>query len=86
MMTVLYLGTTCCLHPKPHTAYQPLVFCLVLASKIPWTEGPGRLQSIGPQRIGHDWMTFTFSFPFYMRLWVTCLRASEGLKVPGSKK
>ena len=25
-----------------------------LAWKIPWTEKPGRLQSIGSQRIGHD--------------------------------
>ena len=26
----------------------------ILAWKIPWTEEPGRLQSIGPQRIRHD--------------------------------
>ena len=25
-----------------------------LVWKIPWTEKPGRLQSIGSQRIGHD--------------------------------
>ena len=25
-----------------------------LASKIPWTEDPGRLQSMGSQRVGHD--------------------------------
>ena len=25
-----------------------------LAWKIPWTEEPGRLQSIGLQRVGHD--------------------------------
>ena len=25
-----------------------------LAWKIPWTEGPGRLQSMGLQRVGHD--------------------------------
>ena len=25
-----------------------------LASKIPWTEEPGRLQSMGSQRVGHD--------------------------------
>ena len=25
-----------------------------LALKIPWTEEPGRLQSTGPQRVGHD--------------------------------
>ena len=22
--------------------------------KIPWTEGPGRLQPVGSQRVGHD--------------------------------
>jgi len=25
-----------------------------LAWRIPWTEGPGRPQSMGSQRIGHD--------------------------------
>ena len=29
----------------------------VLAGKIPWREEPGRLQSMGSQRVGHDWMT-----------------------------
>ena len=28
-----------------------------LAWKIPWMEEPGRLQSMGSQRVGHDWMT-----------------------------
>ena len=32
-----------------------------LAWKIPWTEEPGRLQSMGSQRVGHDF-TFTFTF------------------------
>ena len=27
----------------------------ILAWRIPWTEEPGRLQFIGPQRVGHDW-------------------------------
>ena len=26
----------------------------ILAWKIPWTEEPGVLQSLGPQRVGHD--------------------------------
>ena len=26
----------------------------ILAWKIPWTEEPGRLQSMGFQRVGHD--------------------------------
>ena len=25
-----------------------------IAQKIPWTEEPGRLQSMGSQRVGHD--------------------------------
>ena len=27
-----------------------------LAWRIPWTEEPGRLQSMGLQRVGHDWV------------------------------
>ena len=26
----------------------------ILAWKMPWTEEPGRLQSMGSQRVGHD--------------------------------
>ena len=29
----------------------------ILAWRIPWTEEPGRVQSMGSQRIGHDWAT-----------------------------
>ena len=29
----------------------------ILAWKIPWMEEPGRLQSIGSQRVGHNWTT-----------------------------
>ena len=32
----------------------------ILAWKIPWTEEPGGLQSMGLQRVGHDWATNTF--------------------------
>ena len=28
-----------------------------LAWKIPWMEEPGRLQSMGSRRVGHDWVT-----------------------------
>ena len=33
-----------------------------LAWKIPWTEEPGRLQSMGSHRVGHD---FAFTFHFH---------------------
>ena len=29
----------------------------ILAWRIPWMEEPGRLQSTGSQRVGHDWAT-----------------------------
>ena len=31
----------------------------ILAWSIPWTEEPGRLQSMGSQRVRHDWATNT---------------------------
>ena len=33
----------------------------ILAWRIPWTEEPGGLQSMGLQRVGHDWITNTFT-------------------------
>ena len=39
-----------------------------LAWKIPWTEEPGSLQSMGSQRVGHDWATkLSLSLSTYMR-------------------
>ena len=34
-----------------------------LAWKIQWTEEPGRLQSMGLQRVGHHWATSLSLFP-----------------------
>ena len=36
----------------------------ILAWRIPWTEKPGRLHSMGSQRVGHDWVTFAFIVPY----------------------
>ena len=33
-----------------------------LAWNIPWTEEPDRLQSMGSQRVGHNWATSLFTF------------------------
>ena len=38
-----------------------------LAWRIPRTEEPGGLQSLGMQRIGHNWVTFTFTFTSFPR-------------------
>ena len=42
-----------------------------LAWKIAWTEEPGRLQSMGPLRVGHDWATSLslFTFMHWRRKW-----------------
>ena len=39
----------------PHTS--------ILAWKIPWMEKPGRPQSMGLQRVGHNWVTSLSLFP-----------------------
>ena len=33
---------------------EMVVHSSTIAWKIPWTEEPGRLQSVGLQRVGHD--------------------------------
>ena len=47
-----------------------------LARKIPWTEKPGRLQSMGSQRVGHDWATslslsLSLQFLHSWALWIS---------------
>ena len=36
-----------------------------LAWKIPWTEEPGRLQSMGSQRVRYDWGTSLYHYMLY---------------------
>ena len=42
-----------------------------LAQKIPWIEEPGRQQSMGSQRVGHDWVISLslFTFMHWRRKW-----------------
>ena len=42
-----------------------------VAWKIPWTEEPGRLQSMGLLRVGHDWATslWLFTLMHWRRKW-----------------
>ena len=40
-----------------------------LAWKIPWTEEPGRLQSMGLLRVGHDWAASLFTSMHWRRKW-----------------
>ena len=53
-----------------------------LAWKIPWTEEPGRLQSMGSWRVGHDWVTSLslFTFMHWRRKWHSSVLA---WRIPG---
>ena len=43
-----------------------------LAWKIPWTEKPGRLQSMGSQRDRHNWATsLSYSLPFFLSFFLS---------------
>ena len=60
-----------------------------LAWKIPWAEEPGRLQSMGSLRVGHNWATLLSLFPFmhWRRKWqptpVFLPGESQGRREPG---
>ena len=43
----------------------------ILSWRIPWTEEPGGLQSIGSHRVRHNWSDLTYMFTvenFYLKL------------------
>ena len=52
--------------PKVHKSTEKAMatHSSTLAWKIPWTEEPGRLQSMGSRRVGHDWVTSLSLFVF----------------------
>ena len=53
-----------------------------LAWKIPWMEEPGRLQSMGALRVGHD---FTFTFHFHaLEKEMATLSSVLAWRIPGT--
>ena len=80
-----HFSPTCALHLLELTEYiyNKLFYCTclsekamaphssTLAWKIPWTEEPRRLQSMGSRRVGHDWATSLslFTFTHWRRKW-----------------
>ena len=48
----------------------------ILAWKIPWTEEPCRLQSMGSLRVGHNWVTSLPLFTFHFSL--SCIGEGNG--------
>ena len=56
----------------------------ILACRIPWTEEPGGLQSMGSQTAGHDWVTITFfSYTFTMKYFYIIYLSYLLLKLSG---
>ena len=43
-----------CLHQEDPLEKRMTTHSRILAWRIPWTEDPGGLQSVGLQRVGHD--------------------------------
>ena len=52
-----------------------------LSWKIPWTEEPGRLQSMGSQRVGHDWATSLFFSKTQDKVYIGYICYLSGLHV-----
>ena len=44
---------------------EMVIHSSILAWRIPWTEEPGQLQSMGSQRVGHDGAIFTYIHNFF---------------------
>ena len=65
----LFYSLITLLDNKPEKAVAP--HSSTLAWKIPWTEEPSRLQSMGSLRVRHDWATSLslFTFMHWRRKW-----------------
>ena len=68
----------------------------ILAWEVPWTEEPGRLQSVGSQRVGHDLVTkpqpqctfiyFHIVLGYHLAVWLGIFSFFLKVKIPKSQK
>ena len=65
----MYVCIYLCIRTQKEKAVAP--HSSTLAWKIPWTEEPGGLQSMGSLRVRHDWATLLslFTFIHWRRKW-----------------
>ena len=59
MLLVIFLETFYAITRKYEYMLISCLYSSILAWRIPWTEKPSGLQSMGSPRIGHDWATNT---------------------------
>ena len=74
--------------PSPQLALAVAPHSSTLAWKIPWTEEPGGLQSMGSLRVRHDWVTSLslFTFMHWGRKWQPTkvfVPGESGMEEPG---
>ena len=73
MCCMTFLSFSLTLQSSKHISSEKAVapHSSTLAWKIPWMEEPGRLQSMGSLRVGHDWVTSLslFTFMHWRRKW-----------------
>ena len=66
-----------------HMEKEMAIHSGTLAWKIPWTEKPNRLQSVGSQRVGHDGATaLHFHFQVILELWIKTSSLSRRFATP----
>ena len=56
----------------------------ILAWRLPWTEEPGRLQSIGSQRAGHNWSNLActlYVYTEFSRSTYACVISTHGKRL-----
>ena len=67
---VIFLGCEFQWNEQTPTEKVVATHSSTLAWKIPWMEGPGRVQSMGSLGVGHDWETSLSLFTFmHWRKW-----------------
>ena len=67
-----------------HTEKAMAPHSSTLAWKIPWTEEPGRLRSMGLLRVGHDWATSFSLFTFMLEKEMATHSRVLAWRIPGT--
>ena len=89
----LAIPVTASLYPFTRLSYFPHLLrpdmaphSSTLAWKIPWTEDPGGLQSMGSLRVGYDWATSLSPFTFmrWRRKWQPTHSSVLAWRIPGT--
>ena len=81
-----FLNWVICLYYRVIMEKAMAPYSSTLAWKIPWTEEPGRLQSMGSLLVRHDWATSLslFTFTQWRRKWQPTPASVLAWRIPGT--